>query len=221
MKICFIDSGIGGLSVYVKYIESQYKQKRSVEKVIYFQDKQNSPYGNKTKSQIIDLMKTNVKTLIQKYNCDIFVIACNTATACAIKTLREEFRDKIFVGIEPNIKNAMTKDGNTLVMTTTATYFYSKYLQTYKNNDKIFFLPQNNLAKEIEKYFDNEDYLINLMRTKLLCYKDKNIKNVVLGCTHYLYLKKTIKSILGQVCFFDSIDGVVNRLINIINIEKD
>jgi len=220
MKICFIDSGIGGLSVYVKYAENQFKQKQSVEQIIYFQDTQNSPYGSKTKNEIIAIMKNNIEHLIKKYDCDIFVIACNTATACAIKTLRESFKEKTFVGIEPNIKNACLNDGNTLVMTTTATYFYSQYVQTYKNNEKIYFLPQNNLAKYIEKYYDNEKYLTKIMQEKLQYFKDKNIKNIVLGCTHYLYLKQAIKSVLGNVTFFDSIDGVVNRLINIINNEK-
>lgn len=217
MKICFLDSGIGGLSVYAKFIQNLHKVTKPIEKIVYFADLENSPYGNKSRQEITELMKKNIAKLKEHYDIELFVLACNTATACSIQTLRKTFPNLKFVGIEPNLKQAIKREENTLVMTTTATYFFSKFLSDFKSTRKFFYLPQRNLAKFVDENFDNEKILANKMKNLLQPYLSKNIKNVVLGCTHYLFLKNAIVDALGEVTFFDSIDGVVKRIISLLN----
>ena len=220
MKICFLDSGIGGLSVYAKFLESLGKVQKKVTQIVYFADLEHSPYGNKTKQEITKLMQKNIEILKIKYDIDVFVLACNTATACSIDVLRKTFPRLKFVGIEPNLKQASKNGKNTLVMTTTATYFFSKFLSTYKNNENFFFLPQSTLAKFVDENFDDEQKMFEKVNELLKPFENKNIENVVLGCTHYLFLKNAITQNLGQVTFFDSIDGVVKRIISILNQEN-
>lgn len=211
MKICFMDSGIGGLNVYNAFV-NQSKHKHLVDEIIYFADYQNSPYGAKTKEELCDIMIQNVNNLYNKYKCNFFVIACNTATACCIEKLRKSFLNFVFVGIEPAVKKAKEAEGKTLVMSTSATYHYSKLLHKYRDDKDIYFLPLTNLSSIIDKYYDNQKKLNEVLESKLKYFKDKNIQNVVLGCTHYVYLKNVISKNLGKVSFFDSAGGVVKRI---------
>ena len=218
MNICFIDSGIGGLSVFNDFMK-RCNSCDKIENIYYFADFENSPYGKKSKQQLIDIMINNVKNLYERYKCTFFVLACNTATACTIGALRQTFKSFVFVGIEPAIKQALQSDGNILVMSTTATYHYSKLLQSYIGNKRIYYLPLSNLSSVIDKYYVDQEYLYTIMNKILRPYIDKNISSVVLGCTHYIYLKTSIVKTLGSVKFFDSSSGVSRRIINLINNE--
>ena len=97
--IGIFDSGIGGTSIW--------KEIHSIlpfEDTIYLADSKNAPYGNRTKSEITELSIKNTELLLKK-NCKLIVVACNTATTNAIKTLRENYAVP-FIGIEPAIKPA-------------------------------------------------------------------------------------------------------------------
>ena len=220
MKICFIDSGIGGLSVFSCFFDECGRLSsfdlQKIDNIYYFADYSNSPYGAKTKEQIIQIMIANVKKMNDLFGCDFFVIACNTATACAIKILRQQYRNYTFVGIQPAIKQTLNCKGKTLVMSTSATYFYSEFVKSFKNNDNILFLPLNNLSTVIDKHYNDKDFLDCYLSKILKPFANENICNVVLGCTHYLFIKNSIEKTLGKVKFFDSTQGVVNRIINLI-----
>ena len=98
--IGIFDSGIGGTSI-LKEIHCLLP----FESVIYLADSKNAPYGDKSKDEIIALSIKNTELLLDK-NCKIIVVACNTATTNAIKTLREKYPNTPFIGIEPAIKPA-------------------------------------------------------------------------------------------------------------------
>ena len=220
MTICFIDSGIGGLSVFSCFLDECGRLStfdlQKINKIYYFADYANSPYGAKTKQQIIEIMIANVKKMNDLFGCDFFVIACNTATACAIQSLRQQFKNFVFVGIQPAIKQTLNCKGKTLVMSTSATYFYSDFVSGFKNNDNILFLPLNNLSTIIDKNYYDKQFLDDYLGKILMPFVNENICNVVLGCTHYLFIKNAIEKTLGKVKFFDSTKGVVNRIINLI-----
>lgn len=220
MKICFIDSGIGGLSVYITFIDKLVQNlnlNNKIDHIYYFADFENSPYGNKTKAELVEIMNKNILNLHKKYGCVMFVLACNTATACTITKLRERFPNFIFIGIEPAVKTAVQAGGNTLVMCTTATYFYSKLLKSYKNAKGVYFLPLSTLANKIDIKFEDDEYINGLIKKYLKNFKDIKINNVVLGCTHYAFLKNAIKKEINDVKFYDSTKGVVKRIINLLN----
>ena len=211
MKLCFIDSGVGGLSVYKAFIKECRSHIIDLE-VIYFADFAHAPYGKRDKKEITELMLSNVRKLYKKFACTFFVLACNTATACAISALRKEFPHFVFVGTEPNVTQAKHSDGNVLVMSTSATYFYSSLLQKYRADKSVYFLPLGGLSAEIDKHCDNLERLKKLVYPKLLPYKNLGIKSVVLGCTNYTYLRSAITAVLGDVEFFDSTNGVTRRI---------
>ena len=99
------DSGVGGTSIWKEIVLLL-----PLENTIYLSDSINAPYGNKSKQEIIDLSIKNTEILLNQ-NCKLIVVACNTATTNAIKTLREKY-DVPFIGIEPAIKPASLQNQN-------------------------------------------------------------------------------------------------------------
>ena len=110
------DSGSGGLSVF-----RELRKLLPEESFVYYSDNAHCPYGEKSREYIIDRARSITRFLLDK-GCEIIVVACNTATAAAISTLREEFPVK-FIGMEPAIKPAAqaTKTGVVGVLATAGT----------------------------------------------------------------------------------------------------
>ncbi|MBO6097656.1 MAG: aspartate/glutamate racemase family protein [Bacteroidales bacterium] len=124
--IGIFDSGSGGLSVYrelVKLLPSEH--------FVYYSDNAHCPYGEKTALYIQRRARFITEFLLDK-GADIIVVACNTATAAAIATLRAEYPDVPFVGMEPAVKPAAlgTRTGVIGVLATAGTLKGSKYLKT-------------------------------------------------------------------------------------------
>ncbi len=182
------DSGIGGLTTLFCL-----KRELLSEDFLYVADFANSPYGNKSKSQILSIVKKTVTWCLETYHPKMIVLACNTATAVCIDELRKTCGVPI-VGCEPAVNLAL-KDGKkrVLVLCTSATKKYSFYL---KNKSNITIFSPKNLAKLVD-----ENILFN--RQKIVKYLEKTLKKfcckfdaVVLGCTHYALLKDEIEQIL-------------------------
>ena len=123
--IGIFDSGIGGLSVF-----REIRKVLPQEKYVYFSDNAHCPYGEKTKEYIIDRARRITEFLLNE-GADIIVVACNTATAAAISTLRKEYQVS-FIGMEPAVKPAAatTKTGVVGVLATAGTLKAEKYLDT-------------------------------------------------------------------------------------------
>ena len=123
-KIGIFDSGAGGLSVF-----REIRKVLPAEQYIYYSDSANCPYGEKTVEFIIDRCRQITEFLLSK-GAEIIVVACNTATAAAIKTLREEYPVR-FIGMEPAIKPAaqITQSGTVGVLATAGTLRSEKYLR--------------------------------------------------------------------------------------------
>ena len=150
-----------------------------------------------------------------KKNVKLVVIACNTATTKCIRKLRELFPNIIFVGTEPAIKVACDRgDKNILVLATPATISSDSVDKLVKNNQKddqnIFLQACDGLARAIE---DKDDKLINGILSDILNnYKDKNIDSVVLGCTHYSFVKDEISNFLPGAELIDGSLGVARQV---------
>lgn len=209
------DSGIGGVTVLKEIIKllpnCHY---------LYYSDSFNNPYGDKSKDELLLITRNIVQLLIDK-GCKIIVIACNTASAICKDYLRETF-DVPIIAIEPAIKQVFDNNtkGKTLVMATKGTIESEKFLKLYHSfsNDNMIIEAFPGLADLIEQN-KNEDLKTYLQKN--LQYN--NIKNVVLGCTHYPLIKKEIKEILGNVNFFDGSVGVskrVKEVVKEINLEE-
>ncbi|MBS5884298.1 glutamate racemase [Clostridium sp.] len=195
--IGFFDSGVGGLSVMKEAI-----QVMPNENYIYFGDSKNAPYGVKSVEEVRDLTFNAVEFLLNKGVKGI-AIACNTATSAAVANLRKVYPDLPLVGIEPALKPAveLNKDGNILIMATSMTLKEEKFnrlMNRYKDRASIIPVPCPGLVEFIESgKLDGkevEEYLFEKVNT----YNDGKIASIVLGCTHYPFIKDTLVKIIGK-----------------------
>ena len=195
--IGFFDSGVGGLSVMKEAI-----QVMPNENYIYFGDSKNAPYGVKSVEEVRDLTFKAVEFLLNKGVKGI-AIACNTATSAAVADLRKIYPDLPLVGIEPALKPAveLNKDGNILIMATSMTLKEEKFnrlMKRYKDRASIIPVPCPGLVEFIESgKLDGkevEEYLFEKVNT----YNGGKIASIVLGCTHYPFIKDTLVKIIGK-----------------------
>ena len=195
--IGFLDSGVGGLSVMKEAIKIMPN-----ENYIYFGDSKNAPYGVKSTKEIRDLTFKAVEFLISK-GIKGLVVACNTATSAAVRELRTVYPDMPLVGIEPAIKPAVElgRDGKILIMATPMTIKQDKFkllLDKYKDKAEIVPIPCAGLMEFIESGVLDGIELEYYLKEKLSDYSSKNVSSVVLGCTHYPFVKDSISKILGK-----------------------
>lgn len=195
--IGFFDSGVGGLSVLKEAIKLMPN-----ENYIYFGDSKNAPYGVREISDVKKLTYAAVDYLLKK-NAKALVIACNTATSAAVAPLRKAYPKVPIVGIEPAIKPAvnLNKEGSIIIMATPMTLSLSKFnnlLDKYKQDSDIIPMPCAGLVEYIEDGNLSGEELKKYLKNKFNPYKNKTIGSVVLGCTHYPFIKDTIKEIIGH-----------------------
>lgn len=208
-KIGMFDSGIGGLTVL-----KELRKLLPNENYIYYADSKNNPYGEKSDSELMDIVTNIVDFLISK-DVKIIVIACNTATTRCINRLRKMYPNMIFVGTEPAIKVACDKNyKNTLVMATPGTIKSERTHELVKLNkkrdQKITLLPCKGLADAIES--GNKDNINKVLHKLLDKYVNEDIDSIVLGCTHYPHAKKNIKELFPKVKLIDGNKGVSKQV---------
>lgn len=199
------DSGIGGLSVL-----------RELEKILpnedfyYYGDSLNNPYGEKSDEELFEITSGVVDYLVNK-GCRLIVIACNTATTRCMKYLREKYKDIIFVGTVPAIKVACDRDfKNTLVMATPATIESERTMELIRDNirkdQNIYLVACPGLANAIEN--NDQEKIEAILKDTFREYKDKEIDSIVLGCTHYPFIKEDILKEMPGVILLDGSRGV-------------
>lgn len=212
MPIGFLDSGVGGLSVMKEAIKIMPN-----ENYIYFGDSKNAPYGTKSTKEIRDLTFKVVDFLISK-GIKGLVVACNTATSAAVSELRKVYPDMPLVGIEPAIKPAveLNKPGKILMMATPMTIKQEKFnllLNKYKDKGDIVPIPCPGLMEFIESGIMEGEELENYLKQKLCIYNSNEISAIVLGCTHYPFVKDTIKKVVGEdVVILDGGEGTAREI---------
>lgn len=212
--IGIFDSGIGGTSIW-----KEINTLLPLEKTVYLSDSKNAPYGQRSIDQIIALSIKNTEYLLNK-NCKLIVVACNTATTNAIKHLRETYNVP-FIGIEPAIKPASlkTKTNTIGILATKGTLNSQLFANTANNLDsEIEIIEQvgDGLVELIENNKLNSTEMNQLLKTHLKPFMN-NIDHLVLGCTHYPYLIRQIKDILGEgVTIIDSGEAVAKQTKNIL-----
>jgi len=195
--IGIFDSGVGGLSV-LRAIRSQMPE----ESVIYFGDQGHIPYGPRPMEQIRNFCEAITRFLL---DCDakIIVVACNTASAAALKYLRDTFPDVSFVGMEPAVKPAAehTHTGKVGVLATPATFqgaLYASVVERFANGVELFQDTCVGLVQEIEQGNLNGEETRQILDDALLPMLEKDIDIVVLGCTHYPFVIPLIQQIVGE-----------------------
>ena len=199
------DSGIGGLSVL-----EELEKVLPNEDFYYYGDSINNPYGEKSDQELLEIT-SHIVDVLKENGAKIIVIACNTATTRVMKKLREKYPKMIFVGTVPAIKVASDHDSkNTLVMATEATIHSLRTAELIRDNKRkdqnIYLVSCPGLANAIET--KNEEKIKSILQETFLPYKDKNIDTIVLGCTHYPFIKKEILEEMPGVKLVDGLHGV-------------
>ena len=165
---------------------------------IYYSDNAHCPYGEKSREYIIDRAREITRFMLEK-GCEIIVVACNTATAAAISTLREEFPIK-FIGMEPAIKPAAhaTRSGVVGVLATAGTLKASKYLDTrekWAQNVQIVEHIGQGFVELVESGNTDGQSAESTVRESLMPLLEAGADTIVLGCTHYPFLIDTISKV--------------------------
>ena len=207
-KIGVFDSGLGGLSVLKEMMRVLPN-----EDFLFYEDSLNNPYGVKDEEELLEITSKIVDYLLN-HDCKIIVIACNTATTCCMKALREKYPNTIFVGTVPAIKVAYDNNyKNTIILSTpytTKSKRVEELLNDYTREDQIITnISGENLANLIE--LDKHDEIMKLLHRLLDDYSDK-ADSLVLGCTHYSLIKKEINEVLPNTVLLDGCLGVANEV---------
>lgn len=191
--IGIFDSGIGGLSVF-----REIRKLLPEQGYIYYSDSAHCPYGEKSREYIIDRARSITRRLMGM-GAEIVVVACNTATAAAISTLRKEFPIK-FIGMEPAIKPAaaLTKTGVVGVLATAGTLKAEKYLDTREKWAQSITVVEHigeGFVELVEKGQTSGAEAEAVVQNSLVPLLEAGADTIVLGCTHYPFLADTIKKV--------------------------
>jgi glutamate racemase len=195
--IGIFDSGVGGLSV-LRAVHGQ----MPAENIVYFGDQAHVPYGARPMEEIQKFSEVITRFLLNQ-DSKIIVVACNTASAAALKTLREKFADVSFVGMEPAVKPAAeaTQTGKVGVLATPATFqgaLYASVVERFGSDVELFQHTCPGLVSQIEKGELDTPRTREILEDALLPMLEKNIDTVVLGCTHYPFVIPLIEEIVGE-----------------------
>ncbi len=205
------DSGVGGLSI----LDESLRQLPQ-HNYIYLADSANAPYGEKSSNWIAARSPLVCKHLASQ-GCDAIVVACNTATAEAIQQIREALSIPI-IGVEPGIKPAAMQSQNHIVgvLATEATLKSDKFnalLATLPTDCQFIKQPGAGLVPLIESGQADGEETLELLAKHLEIIQDAGADTLVLGCTHYPFLKKAIRKLLGEtITLIDTSDAVVRQL---------
>ncbi len=194
--IAVFDSGVGGISVLRQLLEQM-----PGERYLYYGDSANAPYGTRPTEEIRSLVLAVAEKLVAR-GVKALVVACNTATAAAIDTLRATYPDLIVVGIEPAVKLAAQQfpQGRIGVMATPVTLREEKFrhlVEKVASHCDIVTLPAPGLPELVEQGKANSPESRALLEQILNPWRGK-LDAVVLGCTHYPFASPTIQAILGE-----------------------
>ena len=209
--IAVFDSGVGGISVLRHLIRHL-----PGERCLYYGDSANAPYGSRSTEEVRQLTLAAAKKLTTEYPVKALVIACNTATAAAVKQVRAAYPDLIVVGIEPALKVAADHfpGGRIGVMATEVTLREEKFdllLHRFDENCTITKIPAPGLVQLIEAGKVDAPETEELLRQILKDHIGK-LDALVLGCTHYPFASKAISRVLaGQAVLLEGGDGTARE----------
>lgn len=212
MKLGVFDSGIGGEAVALAL-----QQAFPYVTIVTVNDKAHVPYGDKTPDEIRTFTEAAIRPLLDS-QCDIIVLACNTATALAIEWLRQKYPTQKFIGIEPMIKTAasLTRSHVIAVCATPATLTSERYTALVKQyaahltilepdcSQWAYWIENNQLNRlHVQEIIDN------------ICRQGADV--IVLGCTHYHWIKDLIVELAaGRAGVIEPSDAIAKRVASLI-----
>ena len=195
LPIAVFDSGLGGISVLKELMRLMPE-----EHYLYFGDSINAPYGTRTTEEV-RVLTLNAAAMLYERGIKALVVACNTATAAAITQIREEYPNLVVIGIEPALEMATDRypHGHVGIMATQVTLREEKleHLVGRFPDVQVERIPAPGLVELVEQGKLDTEETEALLRTILTPYLGQ-LDAIVLGCTHYPFVKNTVRKILGD-----------------------
>lgn len=206
------DSGLGGLTVVRELIRQM-----PHENIVYFGDTARVPYGTKSRESIIQFSKENTKALL-KHKVKMVVVACNSSSSHALPSLKSKFRLPIVGVIHPGAQGAAeaTRNNRIGVVATQATVksdAYRKAIKKYRPRAKVYSQACSLFVPLAEEGWFNKKVTLEIAREYLKPLRKSKVDTLILGCTHYPLLKKTVKKAIGsKVTLIDSAEVVAREV---------
>jgi glutamate racemase len=190
------DSGVGGLSVL-----RAIRRELPSEQIIFLGDQVHVPYGPRRLEEVRRFSEQITRFLIEQ-GVKLIVVACNTASAAALHTLRDLFPQMPFVGMEPAVKPAAerTRSGVVGVLATPATFqgeLYASVIERFANGVKVLQATCPGLVEQIENGCLEALETRSILESALIPMMRQDIDTIVLGCTHYPFVIPLIQAITG------------------------
>lgn len=207
--IGFFDSGLGGISVL-----HEARRVMPNESYIFFGDNKNAPYGPRPLEEIRALSAAGIGRLLDR-GVKAVVIACNTATSAYAEIVRSEHPELPIIGMEPALKPAhfARHGGKVIVLATDATLRLEKFQRLMaRYGDDTITVVGHGLVELVETGMAHTPEAEARVRALLSPYANEQIDAVVLGCTHYPFLREHIQKVFPDARLFDGRDGTVQRL---------
>jgi len=214
--IGMFDSGLGGLSVY-----RDIRQFLPYEDVIYYADSAWCPYGTKSHEEIRRRCHA-ISELLIEHGAKIIVVACNTATSVAIDFLRASFPQVPFIGLEPAVKPAaaLTRGGKVGVLATPRTVSGDRLrwlIETHASGVEVRTTPGNGLVELVESGTLRGPDVVRTIRPMLDPMLEAGVDVIVLGCTHYPFLRAEMQAYVGDhVAIIDSGAAIARRTASVL-----
>lgn len=222
MKIGIFDSGLGGLTILKEIIK-----KLPSYSYIYCGDSARVPYGNRSQEEIFQFTRQGVDFLFKK-NCQLIIIACNTASANALRKLQQDYlpmhypNRRILGVIIPTVEEVIDqKNKNVGIIGTKATIISNAYIKEIEKRNKQIKICQQEtslLVPLIETNKTNNQNFIKTLTNYLKPLIDNNINGLILGCTHYELIKNQIKKVVGSnIRIYAQGEIIARKLIEYLN----
>ncbi|PQJ31267.1 glutamate racemase [Nonlabens arenilitoris] len=213
--IGFFDSGVGGTSVWKEVV-----QLLPHENTIYLADSKHAPYGRKSKDEITKLCIKNTDYLLSR-GCKLIAVPCNTATTNSISYLREHY-DVPFIGIEPAIKpaalnSATGKIGILATQGTLSSELFNRTQKAFTKDVNTIEIVGTGIVELIESGKKDSEEMRDLLVSITEPFMISGIDYLVLGCSHYPYIKDILQELLpSRVKIIDSGAAVARQTLHIL-----
>jgi glutamate racemase len=191
------------------------------EDTLYIADQIHIPYGPRTLAEIRSFSEAITRFLLARH-CKLIVVACNTASAAALKQLRATFPDVPFVGMEPAVKPAaeLTRTGVVGVMATPATFqgeLFASVVERFANGVTLINQVCPGLVEQVEAGRLNTPDTVALLDRFLAPIRSGGADTIVLGCTHYPFVIEAIRQLAPGVNVIDPAPAIARQVDRVVH----
>lgn len=212
MKLGIFDSGLGGL-----LISKAIRDAMPDLDIVYFGDTLRMPYGNRSDDAIYRFSERVIKWLFEAQDCSLIIMACNTASARALRRIQQDYLPGHFPGrnvlgvVVPTLEAAIEHGAKSIGVIgtnyTISSHIYAEELKKLAPELEIIEQATPLLVPLIEN--DGQQWSEAILEHYLAPMREKGVESLILGCTHYSFLKDQIAKVMGQGCALICQDNII------------